>query len=178
MKSQLKFAPDLLSYMRLELEEDIPSPSYNSLITDPIQDIEEFLVLHRELPNTERESLVRSRIGQGQFRIDLIKYWQYCAVTGCKATEILKASHIKPWCDSDNRERLDIYNGLLLIPNLDSVFDKGLISFHSDGRIIISSLLSDSDRNRLNIYLDMRLRKVEEEHHRYLQYHREKVFRS
>jgi 5-methylcytosine-specific restriction protein A len=56
---------------------------------------------------------------------------------------LLKASHIKPWRDSDNAERLDIYNGLLLIPNLDSAFDKGYISFDDGGKIIISDMIKD-----------------------------------
>ena len=32
-----------------------------------------------------------------------------------------KTSHIKPWRDADNQERLDAYNGLLLLPNYDKL---------------------------------------------------------
>ena len=48
-----------------------------------------------------------------------------CAVTGLDLPLLLRASHIKPWRDSDNRERLDPYNGLLLSPSYDAAFDWG-----------------------------------------------------
>ncbi|MBV7433886.1 HNH endonuclease [Cardiobacteriaceae bacterium TAE3-ERU3] len=54
---------------------------------------------------TERESLIKARKGQGKFRDELKKYWSNaCAVTGCQAVDLLRASHIKPWCASDNTE--------------------------------------------------------------------------
>jgi len=77
---------------------------------------------------TERWSQVRTRIGQGEFRKKLITYWNGCAVTDCKLIKILRASHIKPWRFSTNAERLDEYNGLLLLPSIDSLFDAGLIT--------------------------------------------------
>lgn len=97
------------------------------------------------LTNTEREVIGQGRIGQDKFRSDLINYWKSCAITGCKIIEILKASHIKPWRDSTNIERLDLYNGILLIPNLDSAFDSGLISFEDNGKIMISNRLSKAE---------------------------------
>jgi len=50
-------------------------------------------------------------------------------VTGLAMSKLLRASHIKPWaaCAAD-AERLDVYNGLLLAPHLDALFDAGLIS--------------------------------------------------
>ncbi|QDV39293.1 HNH endonuclease [Tautonia plasticadhaerens] len=67
---------------------------------------------------TERRALVLSRVGQGQFRDSLMSVWGgRCAVTGLDLPVLLRASHIKPWRDSDNRERLDAYNGLLLSPS-------------------------------------------------------------
>lgn len=180
-RSQLKFSPDLLSYIRVKLATNVPSPAYDHGFEDPILDIEEFQILHRQLPETEKESLVQSRIGQGLFRQTLSQYWdKSCAVTNCQVIEILRASHIKPWRNSDNKERLDVYNGLLLVPNMDSLFDKGLISFQTDGAIIISSLLKQlnhRDPVTLNIHTGMRLRKIEDTHKPYLEYHRTNVFR-
>lgn len=127
------------------------------------------------IPMTEREALVKSRIGQGRFRENLKKFWSgKCAVTGLSMTQILKASHIKPWRDSDNYERLDGFNGLLLTPNLDSLFDRFLISFDHGGRIMISQSVDSKSLNLLGVDGEMRLLKVDKEHQSYLEYHRKK----
>jgi len=176
--SQSKHTPEFLVYLRNELGQTIPEPNYGTLAEDDVfQEIEEFKLTHRELPETERESIIQSRIGQGVFRSDLEKYWKKCAVTGCELSKLLNASHIKPWRSADNIERLDVYNGLLLVPNLDSAFDKGYISFDDEGKIMISGSLSDSDKNKLGIHSEMKLRKVEKNHLKYLYYHRQNVFK-
>lgn len=129
-----------------------------------------------KLDKTEREAVSKARIGQGQFRDALISYWGSCAVTGCKKPEILIASHIKPWSQSDLEERLIMYNGLLLSPNLDSCFDSGLISFDNKGEILISHQLHKDDQDALGINENMKLRKLSSEHEKFLEYHREKIF--
>lgn len=123
------------------------------------------------LQETEKKSLVLSRIGQGRFRNDLINYWGCCAISGFSSTWMLVASHIKPWRDSNNKERLDVYNGLLLLPNFDKLFDKGYISFDSRGRVIFSNLLSKEDRRTLLLQDGMQLLRLEERHIPYLKYH-------
>jgi predicted restriction endonuclease len=127
------------------------------------------------LPKTEAESNRLSRIGQGRFRDLLLGLWEgKCAVTGCKETRVLRASHIKPWADSTNKERLDRYNGLLLNPNLDAAFDCGLITFDDDGRIRLSSKLCAEDAVFLGIDPSMRISNISKQHLKYLRYHREK----
>lgn len=123
---------------------------------------------------TERNTIILSRIGQGIFRIDLFKLWHSCAVTDTRTPEVLRASHIKPWRSSNNKERLDVYNGLLLSPTLDLLFDRGLISFEADGSIIISKRLG-KDRQKLAVVPEMKLRKIFEGNAEYLQYHRDKI---
>ncbi len=145
---------------------------------NPLDEIEKHRISYGDLQETERKAIVQSRIGQGKFRTELIQYWGCCAVTGCRAVEILRASHIKPWSKASNKERLDPYNGLLLIPNLDVAFDNGLISFTDDGNILISALLSKKDQIRLGIQPDLKIAKLDKRHRRYLQYHREQVFRD
>jgi hypothetical protein len=101
---------------------------------------------------TERRALVLSRVGQGRFRDALMSLWGgRCAVTGLDLPLLLRASHIKPWRDSDNRERLDVYNGLLLSPAYDAAFDAGLVTFAEDGRMVISSELTPRRVERLGI---------------------------
>lgn len=84
---------------------------------------------------TEKEALVRQRLGQDRFRKALIDYWGKCPLTGISEPAMLRASHIKPWaqCESD-AERLDVFNGLLLSAHWDAAFDAGLVSFSDDGR--------------------------------------------
>ena len=93
-------------------------------------------------------------------------------------TSILKSSHIKPWAIADARERLDASNGILLSPNLDSLFDCGLISFADNGAILISAALSVAARIALAVTPAMRLKKLNFAVLPYLQYHREHVFRG
>lgn len=125
------------------------------------------------LSTTEKENIVKARIGQGLFRSRLFDYWKGCAVTNCNIPWFLVASHIKPWKDANNEERTDPYNGLLLTPNFDKLFDKGYISFDIDGKIIFSHLLSSAAKQALNLSKDMHLRNVSHQHEKYLLYHQE-----
>lgn len=130
------------------------------------------------LLTTEAEAIRLSRIGQGRFRDSLLGRGAQCAVTGCKATRVLRASHIKPWAVSTNGERLDPYNGILLIPNLDAAFDTGLITFEDDGKIRISSQLCAEDVRLLGIDQNMRVSTFNKRHMKYLRYHRQQVFKQ
>ena len=119
------------------------------------------------------------RIGQGIFRENLIRYWKArCAITGLNLTTLLRASHIKPWRDSNNSERLDHFNGLLLSPTYDAVFDAGLISFGDDGKIIFSKKLAAADAKTLGLGIDAQLAHVDQKHLAYLAHHRSSVFQS
>ncbi|NLZ30016.1 MAG: HNH endonuclease [Methanomicrobiales archaeon] len=176
--SQRNHSPELLTYISSELGQSIPGPDYGvTPETNVFEDVREFEKANKNLSKTVRESLILSRIGQGEFRFGLIRYWKKCAVTGCDSLPLLRASHIKPWRDSDNMERLDVYNGLLLAPNLDSAFDRGYISFDNSGEILISGELSKGSRSKLGIRSGMKLRRVEESHRKYLEYHRREIFR-
>lgn len=80
---------------------------------------------------TEREGLVVSRVGQGYFRNQLIDKFDYkCAVTGSGVKTVLIASHIVPWREATDAERLDVNNGILLSLLYDALFDTHLISFY------------------------------------------------
>lgn len=130
------------------------------------------------LPTTEREALIKARVGQSFFRVQLLEYWKGCAVTGCGSSRLLLASHIKPWRAANPTERLDPYNGLLLTPNLDLAFDKGLISFDDQGQILLGQDLDPESAQALNITPELRLRQIEPPHRAYLAWHREHLFRK
>ena len=130
--------------------------------------------------STEVERLVVQRVGQQLFRDALIDYWGgHCSVTSLSIVPLLRASHIRPWaeCASDD-ERLDVFNGLLLAPHLDALFDGGWIGFNQAGEIILSRHLDDASREKLNVTAELRLAWVAPEHEAYLTYHRGLVFRS
>ena len=124
---------------------------------------------------TDKISLVKCRIGQGTFRQKLIGYWGSCSATKFNDTNMLIASHIKPWKVSSNIERLDVFNGLLLTPNLDKAFDSGFVTFDDCGAIKISPQLLESEK--LGINVDQRVL-LAKEHLKYMSFHRNFVYRA
>lgn len=132
-----------------------------------------------ESDNTKKrevESIILSRIGQGEFRNNLIKLWgAACAITGFADERFLIASHIKPWKQSNNTEKVDKYNGLLLLPTYDKIFDLGFISFSNTGEILISPNLPDCEV--LGIHKDLKI-DIKPEHIKYLEYHRNHIFKA
>jgi hypothetical protein len=127
-------------------------------------------------PNvTERSGLVTSRVGQGYYRQQIIEKWEgRCPVTKSELLKILISSHIVPWSECNDKERLDVENGILLSPNVDSLFDKHLISFSDNGQMIISEKLSGEELNKLGLHMGVTI-KVTEGMKKYLQRHREKL---
>jgi predicted restriction endonuclease len=93
-------------------------------------------------------------------------------MTGLAVPELVRASHIKPWaaCGTD-AERLDVYSGPPLAPQLAAAFDAGSITVADDGEILVSPGLSVPDRRWL--WLDARLRvdDLASEHRTYLAWH-------
>ena len=101
----------------------------------------------RNIDATTKAALVSARIGQGRFRADVLRLWgNRCAVTRSVTQKAIRASHITPWRESTDEERLDPYNGLPLLANLDALFDAGLISFDPSGKMLISSQLTAAER--------------------------------
>jgi 5-methylcytosine-specific restriction enzyme A len=130
---------------------------------------------HKKPTKTESKGLVTSRVGQGWYRQELLsKFGRKCAVTESSLEEILIASHIVPWRDSSDDEKLDPNNGILLSPNYDALFDKHFISFDDLGNIIISSVLSSSQVSSLCISTAAQI-EVSELMKPYLARHREKL---
>ena len=143
--------------------------------TKPNRVAEEFRKKTAALPKTtEAERLVVQRVGQHLFRTALLDYWQgACCVTGLDVPELLRASHIRPWaqCDTDD-QRLDVFNGLLLAPHLDALFDGGWITFSDEGEGWISPSLSQSRRDQLGLPASLNIQGLRPEHLPYLAFHR------
>ena len=130
--------------------------------------------------STEAERLVVQRVGQNLFRSALLDYWQgRCCVTGLAVPELLRASHVRPWalCATD-KQRLDVFNGLLLSPNLDALFDGGWVTFLSTGDMVIAASLPAAAQGFLGVTFESRLNGLTSEHAPYLDFHRQHVFRA
>jgi hypothetical protein len=178
----------------------LPSTSFDMAGTFDASDIFELeallkraWLLSRSLPNaligrfekalskvsaTEREATVRQRVGQNLFREGLLALWGgRCAITGLDAPELLRASHAKPWADSSDIERLDVFNGLLLAAHWDAAFDSGLITVSISGHVVPSAALSDSTIEVLGLSEDLCIR-LQPQHEPYLAWHRERVFKQ
>ena len=147
----------------------IQSMNNNSIL---VEDLSEIL---DDIPTIKLQE-IEARVGHGQYRKKLIALWQMCSLSEYKKIDFLIASHIKPWRKSSNFEKTDPYNGLLLKPNIDKLFDSGYISFDEEGKIIISSLLTDIDITNMGISRNMRLIKIYDENKKYLEYHRDNIF--
>lgn len=129
------------------------------------------------LTNTTKKVTVNGRIGQHLFRKKLLQMYDKCAICGLDVEKLLKASHIKRWEFSNNKEKLDRYNGLLLCSCHDDLFDKGYITFTDEGNIIISRLLDEKTYNLLNIHHNININiNIKEETKKYLKWHREEWF--
>jgi putative restriction endonuclease len=113
--------------------------------------IEQTIEERADLPETERESLIVARRGQGLFKDRVMRIEKFCRVTKVENPVHLRASHCKPWRDSNNEERLNGENGLLLTPTIDHLFDRGFISFEDAGRLIISPVAHDESLRRMGI---------------------------
>lgn len=128
---------------------------------------------------TEVERHAVQRVGQDVFRAGLMEYWDgRCAVTGLAVAELLRASHIKSWsmCETD-AQRLDVFNGLLLAPNLDAVFDQGFVTVTDGGAILISPILSPESRAQLGLDKPLSVHGLAAGHRPYLKWHRDHLFK-
>jgi hypothetical protein len=147
--------------------------------TMPNRVADKFRQVQATLPkSTEAERWVVQRVGQGLFRDALLDYWQgRCCVSGLAVPSLLRASHIKPWgkCTTDD-ERLDVFNGLLLAPHLDALFDGGWISFLDNGTLLTAASLSGPTQLLLGLSDQWRLEGLKPGHASYLAFHRKHQF--
>lgn len=99
--------------------------------------------VRRRVPSgpTEIVADIKVRRGQEYFREAVINnFGGHCGVTQLKVRELLVASHIVPW-GKDPANRLNVRNGLCLSRLHDAAFDRGLISFDDDLRLLLSPRL-------------------------------------
>lgn len=130
------------------------------------------------IAETEKSAIVMSRRGQGLFRQRVGLIEQACRITKVTQKEYLRASHCKPWRDSNNEERLNGENGLLLTPDVDFLFDRGLISFENNGKVLVSPVakIETLEKMGLGKHNLGNVGSFTDGQKKFLEFHREKVF--
>ena len=159
------------------IERDSPAPELE--IDEWERRVELAIDADDHIPPTERTALVLARRGQGLFRNNVRSIERACRVTRVERPEHLIASHIQPWRDSSNAQRLDGENGLLLTPTVDHLFDKGFISFENSGELIVSPVADPVSLRRMGIRHDhpTYVGGFSQGQQQYLEFHRENVLR-
>ncbi len=136
-------------------------------------------IQRRTVDSTIKEVLTNARMGQGQFRSDVLRIWGgRCAVTGSVTLDAIRASHIKPWRSSNDQERLDPHNGIPLVATLDALFDVGLISFDGEGNMLISTRMDTADHKNLGLVAKPLRAPPSPETAAYLEFHRREILRK
>lgn len=128
---------------------------------------------------TEKQDQIRqARKGQGKYRDDLLKECWFCPFTHIIEPELLIASHIKPWRDCDDKEKLDPKNGFALTPMFDKLFDRGFITFTDDRRVQLSNWISQRTFKIIGLKENQFIQDLPLDDKRkvYLEYHRNNVF--
>jgi hypothetical protein len=126
----------------------------------------------------EKIQLTKSRRGQGIFKANVRLVESHCRITGVKNIKHLRASHIKPWKDSNKDEKLDGFNGLLLSPHVDHLFNRGFISFKDSGELIVSKELNPNVLNQWSISKNQNVGVFRPGQARYLEYHRDVILQG
>lgn len=126
----------------------------------------------------ESHKLVLARRGQGVFRANVESREPECRVTGVTNPRYLRASHIKPWSESNDAEKIDGNNGLMLAPHVDLLFDQGFISFKDDRTLMISTQIDDEVLNLWRIPKALNVGSFTTEQSVYLDFHRRNRFKK
>ncbi len=156
-----------------------PNRTIADFITTLEDLVERNILEDSTLDRTIREQLTQARRGQGLFRKRVLDVEPVCRITGIEKPNLLIASHVKPWraCGTA-AERLDGFNGLMLAPHADFLFDRGLIGFEDDGRPLFSSQLQDADATKLGLLTTQRPlpHPLHNDSRSYFQHHRSAIY--
>ncbi len=165
---------------------EIPEPMANAVLSlighqlgGSLDEGQEREIRNRtDIGPTEKYQLVMSRVGQGQYRKNLELHEVGCRVTGITDGRFLTASHIKPWSKSNDFEKLDGNNGLLLSPHVDRLFDRGYISFEDSAALMLSPSLPSTIVSAWGLLAGVEQRPISKKQAVYMDYHRNNIFRG
>lgn len=156
------------------LKEEL-APVIDSDLEDSIQ----YEILAKGIQgDLEKVQLTKARRGQGIFRTNVRLIEHKCRLTGVENIKHLRASHIKPWKDSSDIEKIDGNNGLLLSPHVDHLFDRGFITFKNSGDLIISKELNPLVLNQWSLSSIRNVGSFNSKQLEFLDFHRDVVFKA
>ncbi len=140
---------------------------------------EDSWIVHEVIPDCPNP-VKNVREGQDEYRKKLLAECPFCPITMINEESLLIASHIKPWAVSNSIERVDPNNGFILSPLYDKLFDRGYITFSNDKRVFVSNWLSRQVKERIGIKENQffQFLPMNSEREKYLEYHRESVFKG
>lgn len=173
-------APQLIGLM----EESLEQPDQPVGISDPVvlteweDTLQTAIVSSTSLPPTTRKALILARRGQGQFKSNVSRFETCCRITQVRNPTHLIASHIKPWRESNDEERLTGANGLLLTPTIDHLFDRGFITFGDEGEVLVSPVADSESMARMGVRAGEPLQTGDfnSDQRHFLDYHRKEIF--
>ena len=127
-----------------------------------------------------KQEISNARNGQGKYREQLLEQCHFCPFTMVSDERLLIASHIKPWAASTDEEKIDPFNGYMLSPLYDKLFDRGFITFTEKRHIILSEFISPYTWKQLNIKNDVFIKQLpmDEKRIEYLKFHHQSVFKG
>lgn len=130
--------------------------------------------------SSRQNEIRKARQGQGIYRDKLLLECPFCPITMINDERLLIASHIKPWAVATDSEKLDPKNGFILSPLYDKLFDRGLMTFTEDRRIVLSNWISPKNKERLGVKDGqfVQLLPLDEARQSYMQFHRSSVFKG
>ena len=180
--SVMKVTPngkDIFYYWKLFVDYDMLNAE-DALVFNYGRQREEDIIPQQPIQEKKRVEIGRARLGQGKYREALLEECIFCPITMINDERLLIASHIKPWAVSTDKEKVDPKNGFILSPLYDKLFDKGLISFTDDKRLIVSNWISPSNIKRMELENNKYYPKlpIDEQRITYLDYHRLYVFKG
>lgn len=128
----------------------------------------------------KKQQITQAREGQGKYRQDLLEQCRFCPFTMISDERLLIASHIKPWAASNDEEKIDPYNGYMLSPLYDKLFDRGFITFTENRHVILSEFISPYTWQRIGLKNDtfVKALPMDDKRIEYLQFHHESVFKG
>lgn len=129
----------------------------------------------------EKHKIIRqARYGQGKYRDQLLEQCRFCPITMISDERLLIASHIKPWAASNEQEKTDPYNGYMLSPMIDKLFDRGFITFTENRHIILSEFISSYTWKQIGLKNNTFYKSIPMDDKRieYLKFHHQSVFKG
>jgi len=168
---------DVLRQLLAQQLEDVEAQIKSAAVSELANDwVETSIVRRTDLNPEEKQQLIRARRGLGVFRRSLETIENACRLTGLLDRRHLRACHIKPWSVSDDQEKIDGCNGLLLSPHIAHLFTRGYISFSDEGELLASRHLNPAILTSWNLRVPMKVGLFQPRQRLYLDYHRREVF--